>query len=270
MRKTITIKIINYNKNIMTSPYSGPETMSLCEPVKPEKKEESIPKESQYIINNFRDVVNKPDDIENLWNFTTKYLTYIESRSEPIISIISPQSQDSLMKTIKKVRVDGVPWSIYNCFLTISNIGSEIAQKENISESDDFYIKYVMLSFMGDSPVYQFTQLLQTLQTQDEKTKELYVNLDKRFMDSFKKYEPKQEPKQELKKKVSFLDKTYCIGGKQVSCKILIIIFIILILLLGIIGSAYWYKKTGTIAIVEKVPSGASSDASSIYSNSSS
>ena len=259
----------------MTDPYNGPETMLFDEPsekrsaVQQQPEAPTISKESKDVIELFKVVVEEPNNQDKLWDFTKKYLTYLEDKSGEIKSIIDPESKESLMITLKNKGISEIPWSIYNMFLTISNIGSTIAQNETLDGKSNFYIKYVMLSFDSESPIYQFTQLLQTLQTQDDKTREIYQKLDSLFMDAFKKYEHKEPVKTKTNTSPSFLENKVSICGKEISMKLLIIILIVILLILGIGGSAYWYSKTKTILplSVETLPSSNASDISSVYSN---
>lgn len=257
----------------MTSAYSGPETMSFIEekatttqtpPIEKTPQKITIPKQSQDIINLFGSVVESPNDPNVIWDFVKKYLTYLEVQHETIKEILDPNSQHNLMKTIKNVSGGGMEWSVYSCFITLSNLGANLAQKENISEKDDFYIKYVMLSFDGDSPIYQFTQLLQTLQSQDEETRKIYDTVNEDFMKAYMKYD--SPPKPEITKDTtkSFLDKSYKIAGYNCSTKMILLVLVIIILLLCIGGSAYWYKSSSGVTLYNS--SSAASDVSSIYS----
>jgi hypothetical protein len=253
----------------MASPYSGPEPMSFEEPTPevqetPAPQKVTIPAESKAIIDAFQKVVESPEDGNRLWGFTKLYLTYLEVQSETIVPFLDPSSKETLMKTLKNVRTQDADWGVYSIFLTISNIGSSLAQKQDRSEKEEFYIKYVMLSFDGDSPIYQFTQLLQTLQTQDKNTKDIYDELDKLFLKSFQQYEP-------VVKTVGKLDQVYTICGKQVTVKVMLMVFVTLLIILGLGGSAYVYlkKSTPTHIHIHKVPSSGSSvasDMSSVYS----
>lgn len=258
----------------MTSAYSGPETMSFIEeqtqpatqtpPATQTQKTITVPKQSQDIINLFGGVVESPNDPNVIWDFVKKYLTYLEVQHETIKELLDPNSQHNLMKTIKIVSGDGMDWSVYSCFITLSNLGANLAQKENIGEKDDFYIKYVMLSFNGDSPIYQFTQLLQTLQSQDEETRKIYNTVNGEFMKAYSKYD--SPPKREITKETpkSFLDKSYKIAGYNCSTKMILLVLVIIILLLCIGGSAYWYKSSSGVTLYSG--SSAASDVSSIYS----
>lgn len=235
----------------MASPYSGQEMMSFDDDkTKPtsqqvEKQEQpqqpKIPDDSSNVIGLFEKVVQSPNNIDTLWSFVKGYLTYLESKTDMVRPFFDNQG-DNLMTTIKKSSIQNVPWGIYNCFLTISNIGSTIAQKQDLDDKDHYYIMYVMLSFGEDSPVYQFTQLLQTIQTQDDDTKKLYQQLDSKFMDSFKKYE-KSSKKVSPRSTSGFLNKSITIAGKEVSYKVLLIVVVIILLLLGMGGGYYFYSK---------------------------
>lgn len=150
------------------------------------------------VLEKYRQVVESPEDLDVMWDFVQFYLTFLESRTNMIIPLIqenSPQlsgvqlSGKSLMMVLKDASIKDIPWSIYNIFLTISNIGALIAQKEPKDDRDKFYILYVMLSIdSNDSPTYSFTELLQNLQNSQEGS-ELYSKLDARFLKEFAKYE---------------------------------------------------------------------------------
>lgn len=236
----------------MASPYNGPEPMNFEEittqenSTKEEEPKVNIPKEiPTELFELFSKVVESPGNETALWEFTKKYLTYLESKSQLVKPFFG--ESDNLMTAIKNVSIENVPWGIYNCFLTISNQGSTIAQKDNLDAQDNYYIMYVMLSFGGnDSIIYQFTQLLQNLQTQDETTKKTYEQLDSKFIEAFKKYQPKP-------KNVGFLNKTFKIAGKELSGKMVIIIIVGLLLFIGIIVSAMVYNRKKVI--VTSVPS---------------
>lgn len=255
----------------MASPYNGPEIMELQSSKiqnsqssenenKQTIKKQTIPKESKEIIDLFGHLVDTPDNIDKLWNFTTKYLTYLEAKSDMINPFFSNESHNQsdkplvLLLSIKESSIKDVPWGIYNCFLTISNIGSSIAQKETLDEKDDFYIKYVMLAFGENSPIFQFTQLLQTLQKQEPQTQQVYSTLNSKFLEAFEKYEkkPSNKSKQIQKKKNSMLDKSFKIAGKEISAKVLIIVLIVILLIIGIGMSAFYYNKTTNI--IEFIP----------------
>jgi len=227
-----------------------------------------IPQDSQKIIDVFQNVVEKPNDVDTLWSFVRDYLTYLENKSA-MVKPFFDKGSPSLMMAIKKASMQDVPWGVYNCFLTISNIGSTIAQQESLDDKDKYYIMYVMLSFDSDSPVYQFTQLLQTLQTQDDETKEVYSKIDSKFKDAFKKYDnPTQEKQTITSKSTSLLNKTFTIAGKQISAKVLLIVLVIILLIVGMGGAYYFYKKSPqTVSLPKSVgPPSVASDGSSIMS----
>ena len=232
----------------MEVPYNGPEVMSIEEqPVNRQKSENSsgiqIPKEIPIeLFDLFKKIVDYPNDVNVLWEFTKKYLTYLESKSNLVKPFFDEsEASGNLMNSIKSVSIENVPWGVYNCFLTITNLGSTIAQKENLDDKDNYYIMYVMLSFGGnDSPVYQFTNLLNTLQTQDQNTQKVYEELNNKFIESFKKYETKKVVKD---KNVSFMNKSFKIAGKNVSGKVILIVSVFVVLLLIIVLSGFYYKK---------------------------
>lgn len=239
----------------MEVPYNGPEVMTLEEPQKQQQtqsvnsSEVKIPKEIPIeLFDLFKKIVDSPNDINVLWEFTKKYLSYLESKTNLIKPFFDEsEASGNLMNSIKKVSIENVPWGVYNCFLTITNLGSTIAQKEKLDDKDNYYIMYVMLSFGGnDSPVYQFTNLLNTLQTQDQNTQNIYQELNAKFIDAFKKYESPKETKDNSKnvsKDKSFFNKSFKIAGKNVSGNVILIVVVFVVLLLILVVSGFYYKK---------------------------
>lgn len=203
-----------------------------------------IPEDSQVIIGKFADVVENPSDPDTLWVFVKDYLTYLESKTQMVVPLIDPESKQTLIQTIKKKSNESIPWGVYNCFLTISNIGSNIAQKETLDDTDKYYIMYVMLAFEGDSPVFQFTQLLQNLQSQDESTKKVYESLDSKFLEACSKYDQKKPVK-----KKNILNKTiFRVAGKDIKGLHLLIALAILVVIVVAIF-LYMNNKSKSVEI---------------------
>lgn len=198
------------------------------------------------IITKYQKVVETPNDVNTLWSFVQSYLTFLESKANLILPIIKENYPDSkehnLILSLKENSINNIPWSVYNCFLTLSNIGSSIAQKDPKDDKDKFYLLYVMLSTNNDSPTYSFTELLQTLQTQSTETQELYNTLNEKFLKAFEQYD-----KPSSKETEGFMSKTYtlpyCNYEVQAKWLVLIAIIIILLLVLAITGWCYSSNK---------------------------
>lgn len=188
----------------MSSPFMASEPVTFDK--KPEQQQEVaqekevkqneqivIPNEIKGVINEYQKVIQDPSNLDNLWEFVKTFLTSLESKENLVKPLISENSNQNLMLTIKENSMVNIPWGVYNCFLTLSNIGSKIAEKKSKDDRDRFYLIYVMLSVNDDSPTYSFTELLQTLQSQDENTKKTYNELNEKFLEAFKKYEEKPQ-----------------------------------------------------------------------------
>lgn len=184
----------------MSSPFLAAEPVQLTsDTVKnseetPQEEQQPVeiklPTELSPLLALYSNVIEDPRNMTFLWDFTQNFLTFLESKSNMIVPIIKDMyphaKEENIILLIKEVSIPNIPWSIHNCFLTISNIGTNIAQKENKDDRDKYYLMYVMLSINNDSPTYSFTELLQTLQQQDNI---FYNDLNKKFLDAFKKYE---------------------------------------------------------------------------------
>lgn len=234
-------------------------------------QEDRIPEDSKVIIEKFSKVVQNPSDVDTLWIFVKDYLTYLENKTHMVLPLIDKDSKETLIVTIKNKSNKDIPWGVYSCFLTISNLGSDIAQKEQLDDTDRYYIMYVMLAFDGDSPVFQFTQLLQNLQAQDENTLKVYEALNEKFLKASEKY---NQPPVKSKKK-NPLNKTICkVAGKDIKGLHILIGLSILIALIAI--AVLYFKKapsTNTIELSNDFGSSSgsvigkySSDVSSVYS----
>ncbi len=239
----------------MSTPFLSAEPVSIEQKKEPQQPKENVQSKEQTlqlpgilspILTKYQKVVETPNDVNVLWSFVQSYLTFLEQKANLILPIIKETYPDSkeenLILSLKENSINNIPWSIYNCFLTLSNIGSTIAQKDPKDDKDKFYLLYVMLSTNNDSPTYSFTELLQTLQTQNTETQELYNTLNEKFLKAFEKYN-KTPPEQ----KEGFMSKTYTIPycNYEVQAKWLFIIafIIILLLILGITGWCYSSNK---------------------------
>ncbi len=192
-----------------------------------EKKEPELPQEIQPVLNEYRKVVDDPVNVTTLWNFVQIYLTYLESKTSQLLPFFAPDSKN-LMLAIKKASVANLEWSIYNCFLTLSNIGTQIAQKEQRSEQENHYLTYVMLTMGDDSPTWSFTELLQQLQ---QKSPDVYNQLNTKFMEAFSKYDDSPD-------KVTI---PYC--NYQVDKKWIIIAVILLLVVIMVSVGGFFYSK---------------------------
>lgn len=224
-------------------PVSISEKKVEQEPPKQETKLQ-LPGELAPLVGLYQKVVESPNDLNVLWDFVQNYLTFLESKTNlilPLIKEIHPDSKaTNLILALKENSINNIPWSVYNCFLTLSNIGSSIAQKEPKDDKDKFYLLYVMLSINNDSPTYSFTELLQTLQTQNNDTQEIYNKLNEKFLKASEQYNtPTKDESKE-----GFMSKSfkvpYC--DYQVQAKWLIIIFIVIIFLVVIGVGGYFYS----------------------------
>lgn len=223
----------------MADAYSGPETMLFDEPpVQQEQQQEQqqapqikIPDDVKPILLEYDKIVpNVPDTV---WGFVKAYLTYIEKKESLIKPLIAPDTKNNIIKSLNDVSSSDTqtPWGVYKCFLTISDIGSSIAQKQQLDDRDRYYLMYVMLAFGDTSPIYEFTQLLQKMQS-DPNTLDNYNSVNSRFLEAYKRYEPKSS-------KLSFLDKSCKLGGKDISYKLLLVIAILTLLVIAAAGLYY-------------------------------
>lgn len=223
----------------MSTPFASAEPVSISsqqqlkqdEPVKETVKEPELPQETQPVLNEYIKVVENPVDVTTLWNFVQIYLTYLESKTHQIIHFFSPDSKN-LMVAIKKASIANIDWNIYNCLLTLSNTGTQIAQKEQKSEQEKYYLTHVMLTMGDDSPTWSFTELLQQLQ---QKSPEVYKQLNDKFMDAFSKYDTSSD-------KVTI---PYC--NYQVDKKWIIIAIIFLIFIISISAGGFFYSRNNVI-----------------------
>ena len=232
----------------MSTPFLSAEPVSLQKqkeqetPKETPKETKKIPSELQPIFNLYKKVVENPQNVENLWNFTQGYLTFLETKSNMILPIIKESNPNiegnSLMLALKESGITNIPWNVYNIFITISNIGSSIASKQTKDDKDQFYLIYVMLSFGDESPVFNFTELLKTLQTQDAETQKIYSDLNEKFEKAFAKYEKKDDSIITE----SFLDKSMTVPvlKKDIKVKWILIVATLLVLLI-IAGITCWY-----------------------------
>jgi len=224
----------------MSSPFLSAEPVQFTQEKQPENQPETqetqelkLPGELNPLLALYSKIVEDPKNITFLWNFTQNYLTFLESKSNLIVPIIKEMypgtKENNLILLIKEISIPNIPWSIHNCFLTITNIGTNIAKKEIKDEKDKFYLMYVMLSVNNDSPTYSFTELLQTLQ-QDQ---QIYNELNNKFLEAFKKYE------------------SPCVGNflGGIDMKWVCIGITIFLLILLLSGGCYFYNKQNTIEI---------------------
>jgi hypothetical protein len=238
MRLMNNQNLIQYNKEMNMSPFST-EPASVEKQPEPEANNtpKQIPNDLVPILNKYQKVVENPQNLDNLWNFVQVYLTFLELKAFMILPIIKEinsnvQKEDNIILALKECRISNIPWGVYNMFITISNIGSQIASKQTKDSKDQFYLMYVMMSLEdNDSPVYNFTELLKSIHDTD-----LYKNLDKKFLDAFKKYE----------KSDSFMEKSVDILGNPFKVKWIILIIIIVVLLIVAIG-LYYYKNKNSV-----------------------
>lgn len=215
-----------------------------------------LPQEVTPIIHLYQQVIEEPNSPTTLWNFVQQYLTFLEQKSNLILPIIQENFPDSteqnIMLSLKENSINNIPWSVYNCFLTISNLGSTIAQKEPKDDRDRFYLLYVMLSIDNDSPTYSFTELLQTLQSQSNETQAVYNTLNEKFLQAFEKYNTKASTKTNTQNtiKENFMSKTitipYCSIEVQMKWLLIFIVFVVLIIGLGAAGYFYSNNKECT------------------------
>jgi len=235
------------------------EPVSIDQKKEPQQPKENVQSKEETlqlpgvlspILTKYQKVIETPNDVNVLWSFVQSYLTFLEQKTNLILPIIKETYPDSkeenLILALKENSINNIPWSVYNCFLTLSNIGSTIAQKDPKDDKDKFYLLYVMLSTNNDSPTYSFTELLQTLQTQNTETQELYNTLNEKFLKAFEQYnKPSSEGKAE-----GFMSKTYTIPycNYEVQAKWLVIIAIIIILLL-VLGITGWCYSSNKIEI---------------------
>lgn len=218
----------------MSSPFLSAEPLETPKPEpEPEPQQQApefrLPSELEPVMMVYQKVVENPRSINNLWNFTQTFLTFLESKTGvvvPIIKELYPDStEENILLLLKEVSMKNIPWSIHNCFVTLSNIGTTLAQKEPKDDKDRFFLLYVMLSVNEDSPTYSFTELLQTLQQQDNA---LYEQLNTKFMEAFSKYEKPASTK------------TFCMDNIDMKW-VWIVVAIVLLLLIG--GGCFYYYR---------------------------
>lgn len=188
----------------------------------------------ESILALFQDVIKTPDNPDVLWNYVQAYLTFLETQSDKLSPILLENSAkgNNLMALIKSIKNETIPWGVYNIFLTLSNIGTSIAQKKDYSESDLWYIANVMLSSDNKGSVtYDFTLLLQKLDNTD-----IYKNVNTKFLEAFKEYEPKPE-------KTSILSKKCIIAGREIYIMWIVLVVLLLVLGLGGVGWMLFFNK---------------------------
>jgi hypothetical protein len=200
----------------------------------------NIPGDIQKVLSVYQDVVKNPENVDALWKFVSFYLTFLESHANKLVPILKnfypDVKENNIILILKEISSKEVAWGVYNVFFTISNIGSEIAKNPKPEPSDQWYIVYVMLSLTENSPVYDFSILLQKLQEQNEKTAEVYRELNNRFLTSFAKYENVGNTPEVVIENVDvpFLERSITIPliKKTVHYKLLLALLIIIALIL--------------------------------------
>jgi hypothetical protein len=250
----------------MSSPFLSPEPASIETPQPPKQEKPKLPSELQAVLNAYQTVVENPSDQNVLWNFVKIFFTFLESKANLVIPIIQGNAEGgNLMLVLKNAGITSIPWSVYNAFLTLSNIGSSIAQKEPKDDKDKFYLMYVMLSVDNNSPTYSFTELLQTLQSQGEETMQVYNNLNDKFLQAFSKYENPSEKSKDAKSD-DVMSRTVTIPylNSQVQMKWILLMVVVLILLVVLgLGFFYYYGENKSTSEV-MVNVGGGSDVDSI------
>lgn len=237
-------------------------------PVQQQKQQFKVPDRLLPIMKSFNDVINEPYNKDNLWKFITLYLTFLEKNQDSFGQLFDRKDNENILMSIYNTRNQEIPWSLYNCFITISNRGVVLSQKNDSSDNEKKLVSDVMLTAGIDddsSPTYSFTSLLQSLQSKDENTIELYNELNNDFIKEFETYKPK--PKQPNK---SFLNNKVSIPmtSKKLDMKWIILIVVLVVLVVSGIGF-YFYKNNNNIYKPPEMKPGGGyiSDASSIISN---
>jgi hypothetical protein len=203
----------------MSSAFLSAEPVSF-EQKKQQQQQQQPPKEKNkplshpdvsLCIDSFNKIIENPSDKNLHLIFLDKYTTLLQKNKNDILSVFETvgNSKESNIFTFlyKNGNAQQNTWGLFEFFVTIVNICTQVAQNTDLTEDQQFILQCIMLSNDNVTPVFSYTELLHM---HSEKSSDFYKDLNLHFLSSYSELTPDFElPSQKnIEKLEESLEKT--------------------------------------------------------------
>jgi hypothetical protein len=193
---------------LSAEPVSFEQQQQQQPPPKEKNKPLSHPDVS-LCIDSFNKITENPSDKNLHLIFLDKYTTLLQKNKNDILSVFETvgNSKESNIFTFlyKNGNAQQNTWGLFEFFVTIVNICTQVAQNTDLTEDQQFILQCIMLSNDNVTPVFSYTELLHM---HSEKSSDFYKDLNLHFLSSYSELTPDFKlPSEENIEKLS-LEKT--------------------------------------------------------------
>ena len=239
----------------MSSPFLSAEPVSFEKEQPPQSpKEETKPvshPDVSLCIDSFQQITESPSDKSLHLKFIEKYISLLQKNKNDILSVfdtVSNNEESNIFTFLyKNGNAQQKSWGLFEFFVTIVNICTQIAQNTDLDDNQKFILQCIMLSNDNVTPVFSYTELLHS---HFEKSSDFYKDLNVDFLSMYSDLTPeftlpKEKEIEKLEETLEENDDETAPMTKNKKAGIALSVVLLLLVLSGLIYYFVIYNRMG-------------------------